>query len=62
MALLVEALCCKSMATVSIPDGVFAIFHSLTPSGPSVALGSTHPNTNEYQVHLLGVKTACAYG
>jgi hypothetical protein len=37
-------------------DGVFGIFHCLNPSGRPVALGSTHPLTNEYQEYLVGGK------
>jgi hypothetical protein len=33
--------------------GVFGIFHCLNPSGSTMALGSTHPLTNEYQEYYV---------
>jgi hypothetical protein len=43
-------------------DGVFEIFHCFNPPDRSMALGSTHPLTNEYQEYLVGVKAVGVYG
>jgi len=46
---------------VSIPDGVTGIFPWHNPSGRTMVLESTQPQTvNEYQEYFLGLKAAGA--
>ena len=57
--------CCATNRkfAVSIPDGVFGIFHWHNPSDRTLSLGvDSASNINEYQEHFLGVKAAGAWG
>ena len=63
MAELVEALQYKPKAAVSIPDGVFGIFHWNNRSGRNMTLGLTQPLTQMNTSNIsCGVKATDAWG